>query len=275
MSVSRTTAWALQVGAISCVAILFFMRSAFADSYSDGMKAYMQGDYELAQVQWLQAVKQNDAKAMFNLGLLHEQNKIASADQKKSENWYRLSGKHGYAAADFHLANLKLLNKGSENEVRVLLRRATSRGFAPAKKLLAKLKTGSDGTSLAVDLDAKIDESLLASVTEPTAKQPRIERYLTEDWITSKRSSDWTIQMLAFQDQAKVREFIDLHQLHSNAAYFVESNKGDRLYKLIYGAFNSKEQADAARQKLSTTLKEYGPWLRSIASVQQVIKQQQ
>ena len=97
-------------------------------------------------------------------------------------------------------------------------------------------------------------------------------KYLREDWISAQNSGGWTIQILAFNELDKVRSFIDQNQLHRSAAYFVERGDGAVLYKLIYGSYASKEQADAARAALKPALRQHGPWLRSIASVQAAIK---
>ena len=95
-----------------------------------------------------------------------------------------------------------------------------------------------------------------------------------ESWLLGQSSDFWTIQMLAFSDESKVRGFIDQHSLHQNAAYFVESKDGASVYKLVYGAYISKERADRARSALSPALKKHGPWLRELNAVQTIIRQQ-
>jgi len=263
---------------VACL-LLLVVSFSHAGTYSDGMKAYMDGNFELAQILWLKGAKESDAKAMFNLGLLHEQGKIANAESAKADNWYRLAGKHGYSPADFHLANRKLQSdsEADRQEAESLLQRAAARKFVPAIKLLGKFRNRGNNEPVVIDLDTRIDESLEDSVViggGAVSQEIRIERYLTEVWIKSKSASNWTIQMLAFQDQSKVREFIDQHQLQKSAAYFIEKNDSGVFYKLIYGSFDSKQQADLAREQLSDELKQYGPWLRTMASVHKVIESQ-
>ena len=83
-----------------------------AEDYSEGMRAYMAGDYELAQRHWLRAAERKDSKSMFNLGFLHEQRLIRGANANKAENWYRLAGQNGYPAAEYHLAQLLIAKQG-------------------------------------------------------------------------------------------------------------------------------------------------------------------
>lgn len=235
---------------------IFIMRSSYADeSYRSGLQAYLDGEYQVAQSHWLLSAKSGNSKSMFNLGLLHEQNKIESAESSKANEWYRLAGNAGYLAADYHLA-IKL-GKDTPEAIK-LMQRAADNGFVLAIEHL----TGKPATNVANKSEKKRDVAVSQS------------EYLTEHWILEKRTKYWTIQMLAFNEEEKVQAFIDLHNLQSKAAYFREVSSSEVLYKLIYGTYKTKVQADFARQNLAKALKAHGPWLRSIESVQKVIKAQ-
>ena len=247
------------------------------NEYSNGVSAYIDGEFELAQTSWLRAAKDNNARAMFNLGLLHSEQKISNADSTKAERWFRLAGQNGYAPADYHFAKLMLQQGRPTAELKPYLRRAVENGSYPAGRLLAELDQGafvakSQSAAQAISSVTKA----VAPVNSKTAATaaPSAGQYLTEDWIASRSSSAWTIQMLAFQEKDKVQKFIDQHKLHRDAAYFAERADRGMLYKLIYGAYETKQQADEARRKLSKDLREYGPWLRSVASVKEVIAKQ-
>lgn len=217
-----------------------------ADDYSDGMRAYMQKEYLQAQSYWLKGAEKNDAKSMFNLGFLHEQGLLPEASIAKAESWYRLAGQNGYPAADYHLAQLVRAHKLPIRDPAAadqLIKRAAQQGYAPARREVGK-----------------------GAITTQDSG-----RYLDESWIRSQRAAGWTIQLLAFEDLAKVREFIETHGLHERAAYFAERGPRGTLYKLIYGAYESKDQAASARQSLPENLRQHGPWLRTIGSVQKVI----
>jgi len=239
-----------------------------AGDYSDGLKAYLANDYESARTYWLKGAKSNDAKSMFNLGLLHEQRKIARADITKAEKWYRMAGKNGYGAADYHLANRLLTNgSGVHSEVKALLERASNNGYAPAK---VRLENISGRTVSAVISEPQASNANGSSVN--SGEVDAGQRYQTEGWINQKRRNHWTIQVLAFNNEQKVQAFIDDHGLSRQAAYFSEGSSDGILYKLVYGVYDSKDKADFARQNLSGDLKQHGPWLRTIASVQEAIK---
>ena len=231
------------------------MAEALASDYSAGFQAYIDGDYQQASKYWRQAADSNDAKSMFNLGLLYEQNKLPDADYQQAERWFRRAAENGYVAAYYHLAQRMLERGGSDDEAIALVNRAAQKGYAPAQRYLS----GGSNKSLAVAPEVLLDSSK-ASV------------YQTETWINRQRANYWTIQLLAFKERSKVHEFIREHGLQGDAAYFVERNNGEVLYKLVYGAFSSKDKASFARQNLPSDLREFGPWLRTISSVQAIIK---
>jgi len=230
--------------------------------YQLGLKAYLEHNYEAAKLHWLNGAKQNDPKSMFNLGLLHEQQKIRDADSVKAGKWYRLAGKNGYPAADYHLATQLSKQEGQSDRVKSLLDRAAGNGYVPARQALG-LKPMTSNVPLAskVPLNKK----------KLTQNNSARGKYLDEAWIKTQNKTQWTIQILAFEELAKVKAFIDQHTLNRNAAYFTERTDNGILYKLIYGSYSSKEQADSARNRLSENLKEYGPWLRPIKDVQALL----
>ncbi len=223
--------------------------------YSRGFQAYLDGDYQSARDHWRQAARNNDEKSMFNLGLLHEQNRLSDSNYEQAERWFRLAAENGYPAANYHLAQRMLDRGGSDDEALALIRTSAKQGYAPAVRYLA-------GGS----------KALAGSLPQDKPNAEKAPRYQSEAWINRQRSSYWTIQLLAFKERSKVYEFIQHHGLQNNAAYFIEKNQDEILYKLVYGVYSSKDKASFARQNLSDDLQEYGPWLRTISSVQAITK---
>ncbi len=254
--------------------------SSGSTAYSDGMNAYMGNDFEAARLHWLNAAKENDGRAMFNLGLLHERQRISDASPIQADSWFRQAGDAGYAPADYHLA-LRAEANGNSAEAQRLLQRAASTGFILAKERLglAPQDSAANPVSQRSDRQGAIQSSSTASTEQATNTIPntateRVRLYQREDWILRQAANSWTVQMLAFSDEAKVRNFIDDHALHRNAAYFAEGRGEDTVYKLIYGAYATKQLADQARGRFTSALKEHGPWLRPIEGIQSLIKSQ-
>lgn len=232
----------------------FSHSSIWANDYQQGLGAYIDGNYESAQQHWLAAAKVKDARSMFNLGLLHEQNKLPISSSDNAADWYRLAAENGYAPAGYHLAQRMLDRGGSDDQAIALIQRSADDGYAPARRHLG-LSSG----------DALIGKS----GGSPTSTEPD---YLTESWINRQSSQRWTIQLLAFNQKEQVLAFVKTHRLQREAAYFPEISDGDIFYKLVYGSFTSKDKASVARQNLSAALQQHGPWLRTWGSVQKVTK---
>ena len=256
----------------SAIIVFFFIPSlTLANEYSEGMKDYVANDYKAAQIHWLNSVKQNNLKAMFNLGLLHQHNKLKNSDVKKAERWFKLAGENGYPAADFHLAKWKLEQaKGSEQtmlEIKSLLQRSASNKFLPAENLLKKMAT-----------NAVVDEPLRSSLQKKSVDQSvnvqvnSNNDYHDESWIVKENASAWTIQMLAFKDKKQLYQFVDEHKLHDVVSYFAEETSNGVLYKLIYGSYETKQEASNVRDNMPLKLKTHGPWLRQISSIQALIQ---
>ena len=263
----------------SLLVIVFFVKESYSQNlnpspeYSAGMSSYMQGQYEEAKQYWLSAAQSGSSKAMFNLGLLHERGQIADADLSRAKQWFEQAGNAGYPAADYHLA-LHLRESGQYAKSIRLLERAAAAGFVLAQDLVSS-DSGETSNGFTTKTPAS-SSSVRPAASDIDAGQAVIlsRNYHREDWLLKQAPDFWTIQMLAFSDEVKVKNFIDEHKLHANAAYFSEGVDGQAVYKLVYGAYASKERADQARSDLSAELNKHGPWLREIKAVQQIIREQ-
>jgi hypothetical protein len=247
-----------QIIFITCFAVST-ASSAWASDYQEGLSAYIDGDFDLARQHWLAAAHAKDARSMFNLGLLHEKNKLLVSSNDDAVNWYRLAADNGYAPASYHLAKRMLGRGGSDDEAVALIQRAADQGYAPARRYL-DLPVGSeiDGTS-SINFESGFFEASELG-------------YQTENWINRQKYQHWTIQLLVFTEKEQVLEFIEDHRLQNKTAYFSEVQNGKVFYKLVYGSFKNKDIASFARQNLSPALQQYGPWLRTWESVQEITK---
>ncbi len=242
------------------IAFSAFASHGYASHYQDGLIAYLDGNFSLAQKHWLSGAQNKDAKSMFNLGLLHEQGRVSGASIDKATNWFSLAHDNGYPAAAYHMAQRMLDRGGSDDEALNLINSAAELGYAPARRYL--------GVSL------ESDAGSLESATKLNPSQEHLTRTDVGDlaWISRQPSGNWTIQLLAFTDKNKVEAFVEQHGLVAGAGYYAEMVGGEVFYKLVYGSFNSKDKADFARQNLSPSMAEHGPWLRQWASVHKALK---
>jgi len=233
----------------------------WAGDYQEGLTAYIDGNYALAQKHWLRGAQEKDAKSMFNLGLLHEQAKVNGANNEKAMNWFSLANDNGYSAAAYHMAQRMLDRGGSDDEAISLIRTSAAKGYAPARRYLG----------------LRSDAGLVAEISSEvpvTRNEPGVSTVPADDlaWISRQPSKNWTIQLLAFTDKGKVDSFVREHNLSDRARYYSEAVNGEVFYKLVYGSYASKDKADFARQNLNSDLSEHGPWLRQWSSVHKALK---
>ena len=92
------------------VAFLFsfcFTLNVSAD-YIDGQKAYANGDYGVAILEWTQVAEDGNARAQYNLGWMHANGKGTAQDFKEAIKWYTESAQQGNVNAQYNLGNLYL-----------------------------------------------------------------------------------------------------------------------------------------------------------------------
>jgi TPR repeat protein len=74
-----------------------------ANPLEQGKQAYSRGDYAQAKRYWLPLARQNNADAMFNLGILTKNGLGEKKDPKAAMLWFRKSAYYGNADAAYNL----------------------------------------------------------------------------------------------------------------------------------------------------------------------------
>jgi|GEM_PF-1069992 len=85
------------------LAIGSYSSSVAAQSFDDGVEAYLAGRYKSALQIWEPLAAEDDAVAMFNIGVLHAQGLGVKQDPVVAVDWYRQAADRGYAPAQFNL----------------------------------------------------------------------------------------------------------------------------------------------------------------------------
>ncbi len=93
-----------------------------------------------------------------------------------------------------------------------------------------------------------------------------------QDWILQHQGSQYTFQLMGSWDKQEVIEFINKYSLEGDVAMFDSMRNGRAWYAVIYGVFDSKQDALAASKDWPTPLNTLPSWLRRFDSVQKQIK---
>ena len=262
---------------LSKFALLFLCvhsSAAFATDYKKGFAAYTKNEYSQAQQHWLNGAKNKDARSMFNLGLLHEQNKISGASLDKAMNWFSLSMNNGYSAAGYHMAQRMLERGGSDEQAIALIQQAADQGYAPAMRHLGiELPSVTSVATLTSTQSTTSLKAQAAPSRQSNTGQLNSEQTSSDvNWINKQLAENWTIQLLAFTQKEQVERFVIDHKLVGKAYFYTDSVNDNVFYKLLYGSYKSKIKAEFARQNLPKKLTQHGPWLRTMSSVHEVTK---
>lgn len=108
-----------------------------ASYFSDGMRAYKQGDYEKAKQFFELAAEEDGAlQASYFLGILYLQGKGTKRDLTKAENYLREVATMGNARAKCYLAETYLIqNDGRKKKAIELLREGHEEGADECAKI--------------------------------------------------------------------------------------------------------------------------------------------
>lgn len=97
---------------------------------------------------------------------------------------------------------------------------------------------------------------------------------VTDEWLQARSAQNYTIQLLASRNHKAVAAFSKQHAL--KLAHEVQMLKqGQRWHYLVYGDYSSRVEADTMAAELGARIEGVTPWVRSIASLQQVMLQGQ
>lgn len=92
-----------------------------------------------------------------------------------------------------------------------------------------------------------------------------------EQNLLKQRPQDYAVQLMAM-DQATVTGFVAKYGLTDRVMYFRTRSGGRVVYAALLGSYPSRQQAEEASQLIAQQTRGVRPWVRSLASVQQVIR---
>ncbi len=88
------------------------------------------------------------------------------------------------------------------------------------------------------------------------------------DWIAEQAASNYTLQLIAVENIESLQRFINSNGLHGQVHTHKTLRKGVPWYSLLWGSFESREQALQAQSQLPQAVQKAGVWARSFGSLQ-------
>lgn len=151
-----------------------------AQDFKTGLEAYDRGDFAAAIEQWRPLAEQGDARAQFNLGVIHFNGQGVPHDPVRAAGWYRAAAEQGYGPAQANLAFMHETGQGVlQNYVEAYkwLTLASRHGVddaAAREKLMLKMteRQIAEGTQAAAAWRPKPPETLAQSATAAAGQSP-------------------------------------------------------------------------------------------------------
>ncbi len=101
---------------------------------------------------------------------------------------------------------------------------------------------------------------------EPPAVEPALPGH---QWVRGQDGSRFTVQILAASNPDTLRAYSTRHGIDGRTELVRTERQGADWYVLLYGSHATRGEAREAIDTLPSALREQGPWVRSLASVQQ------
>jgi len=110
---------------------------------------------------------------------------------------------------------------------------------------------------------------------QPLSVPSELSDQESEQQILELPASAYTLQLIGSYEEGVINHFISAHHLEGKVMFFYVNHQGKPWRMLIYGHYPSYAAARLALAHLPAEMQGEGPWVRSLASIQQAIKKRQ
>ena len=87
-------------------------------------------------------------------------------------------------------------------------------------------------------------------------------------WVNEQPAGHYTLQLMALNEEATARQFIEMQHVQDKAAYFPVHRDGKILYVVVYGVYPDHGAAARAAKQLPAKWGTPNPWVRSFKNLQ-------
>jgi hypothetical protein len=261
---------------------LYFEGAGVEKSYDDSAKWFAL------------AAEQGYAPAQFNLGNAYKHGQGVPQDDLKAAEWWRKAAEQDFAPAQFNLGTQYYFGRGVAKDEETAIRwyrKAAENGHAQAQRLFSMTDTPANkvpatatttpATAAATSqtaapvVAAAATTSAAASGSAPTPAMtpaPAGSASGGEPWLMAQNPDDYTLQLLASNDEKLIRAYLDKHQFTEPVAYFAFQRDGKQWYAAVYGTYPEKSLAQTAAASLPAAVSQNPPWIRQFGGIQKLIK---
>ncbi len=262
----------------------------FADLLSEGEAAIAEENYEKAFKLFSNAAKKGEASAAYGMGVLYREGWGVGKSDSKAFDWFKTAAQQGDPSAQYSIGNAYFKGLGVEINIpkaEMWWDIAARNGHSQAQFNLGMLLFNSDGpneakeqgiawTRAAALQGVKWANRQLAEIDEPSDYtlilfKPSREPARSEARITTLQADYYTIRLTLTKSLRAAIKFIQNNGLEGRALIY-RSTQQERPFGIIYGLYESIESAKQTIASMKVNLKEMGPSIFLIKTIQDDIE---
>jgi len=104
-----------------------------------------------------------------------------------------------------------------------------------------------------------------------TARLPEVTTLGPEEWVKAQSDNYFTLQLASSTNAELIKKYFTENSLDGKGGYYKNKRGGEYWYALVYGAFPSVSEANAAVADLPEDLKKWSPWVRKLKSIHRLM----
>lgn len=238
-------------------------------------------DYPKASGLFRQAADAGHGQAQYSLAVMYAFGQGMDKDYTEALTWFRKSAAQGVPQAEFNLGMFYENGYGLDKDLdiaRQWYKRAADQGLEEAGKRLAEL----DQPAPAQAREAAVTHPEPAALSAAAIKTPAGEKpapgnpaasgIKREDWVWQQRPDNYTLQLASMLSEGEVLQFIRTNKVEAGSAYMKVVINGTTRYNIIYGVYNTYDQARRAIKTLPANMQQDKPWVRNFGLLQKMLK---
>ncbi|NOZ38120.1 MAG: hypothetical protein GXP11_08665 [Gammaproteobacteria bacterium] len=109
-------------------------------------------------------------------------------------------------------------------------------------------------------------------VIKPAAGRRLLVVQTPQEWVRAQNANYYTLQLASSTNRKLIEKYYTENQLQSMAGYYVTQRQGEKWYALVYGAYPTAGDANAAITSLPKDLRKWSPWVRKLKDIQRLMK---
>lgn len=267
-----------------------FPCTLLADLLSEGEAAIAEENYEEAYKLFSVAAKKGEADAEYGMGVLYNEGWAVDKDSAKAFSWFQKAALQNHPPAQYSVGNAYFKGFGVETnipEAEIWWDIAARNGYSQAQFNLGMLLFNSNGpdeakeqgiawTRAAAKQGVVWADKQLAAIDEPTDytlitfDQSR-EPARSEARITTLQPNLYTIHLTSTKSLDHAIEFIQDNELEGRAMIY-RSAQQEMEFGIIYGTYESTEDANETITSMKPKLKKKQPSIQPMGAIQDEIE---